>query len=212
LETDVPVSLLSYEWSNTEELYKLLESSEFLAFIEKSYNDLISFYNLTNGLNGVVTAEALNTALAYSGSVRHELTLLYEVLKELDDNDTNAFDDFKARKEIEIRKRENRSELAGAKWLSQAEIAKYAKIENYDEYTKLRKIKNSSHNKCRFILRLMDNLKVRSEDLKTISSNARTEMNNLNIDAYALTLEHKAVKDVATKRLLTEGNERRRRR
>ena len=210
MENDNLRSLIRYDWSNKNDLLKLLDSKEFLEFVEDAYNDLVKYYNLTNSFNGVVTPTAINTAIAYSGGVRHEITMMYEVLKELEERDLDAFDDFKARTEIAIRKRENRSDLAGAKWLAQTEIAKYAKIENYEEYSEYRRNYKDSHNKCRFVLRLLENLKIRSEDLKTISSNARTEMNNLNIDALCMTLEEQALQEITQKRVAIEADERRR--
>lgn len=202
-------SILRYSYDGRSDLKELLESESFLNFVECMFNDLLHFYDLTNGLDGVVTADQLNTALAFSSSVRHELTLYYEVLKDLEQQDTYAFDDFKDEKEVEIRKRENRSDIAGTKWLGQQEIAKYAKIENFDEYKVLRDRKHESYNKTRFALRLLENLKIRVEELKTISSNARTEMNNLNIDKYAMSLEEQALDDIKTKRLLLESKNKR---
>ncbi len=205
-------SLFRYSWSSKTDLLDLLESEPFLEFVECVYQDLVKFYEMTNGPGGEITADALNTCLSYSGAVRHELTLFYEVVKELERRDHDAFEDFKDGKEIEIRKRENTSGLAASKWLSIKEIEKWAKMENFEEYKTLRYLKNASHNKCRFILKMLTNLGLRTEELKTISSNARTEMNNLNIDAFALSLEDRALKDIQEKTKTLKTNKRRERR
>jgi len=198
-------SIFRYTWGDKTDLISLLDSTPFLQFLEDLHNDLINFYNITNGLDGTVTPDALNTALAFGGAIRHELTLMYEALKELEERDSNDFEDFKAEKEIEVRKRENRSELATGKWLAQTEIAKYAKIENFELYKQYRDACNDSHKKMRLALKYLNNLNYRLEELKTISANARSEMSNINISQYSLKLEEQAREDIKARRLATEA-------
>lgn len=152
---------------------------QFIDFVNTQIEQLKYYAQLGGGEE--LTFDALNRALCNYQHINLTLISLYNVAKIEYQKEQEEFEDWFARKFIEIRSRVNRADMSAQKWASQKEIEMMVRVEYYEEYKKRKESLIIIERKVAFLRRLLDSWSAQQYILATLSKNLQSEVNALSV-------------------------------
>ena len=161
----------------TFEIYKkiLAETSEeekFYSYVNAEIDKMKHYLNLNaEGL----TFDALNKAIANYASIYFTLQSLEFFSESKVKNLSKKMSDFYDDKQNDVRKKHNRDDVSGSKWLGQKELESLARQENRELYDMFYNELDIAEKEYRFIQRMVKAWESHSYCLTNLSNNLKAE-------------------------------------
>lgn len=154
---------------------------DYKEYVEQQLDQFSKYASLIDDASLEVTPELVNTALANYTNVNVALNAEYQRYKSELQKAERSFQLWWDERFTDVRKENNRLDIAGTKWISYKEIASETRMRYKEEYDQWASHVQELEDRVNFLRRLLDQWEKHGHMLAQLGQNMRAEMQSLGV-------------------------------